>query len=41
MFNNIKIGVKIIGCFALIFVVVTAMILSGTKVRMKRCVDWI
>ncbi len=35
MFNNIKIGVKIIGCFALIFVVVTAMMLSGAKVRME------
>ncbi len=34
MFNNVKIGVKIIGCFALIFVVVTAMMLSGAKARM-------
>jgi methyl-accepting chemotaxis protein len=34
MFNNVKIGVKIIGCFVMIFVVVTAMMLSGAKVRM-------
>ena len=35
MFNNIKIGVKIIGCFAVIFVFVTAMMLYGAKVRMN------
>jgi methyl-accepting chemotaxis protein len=34
MFNNMKIGVKIIGCFVAIFVIVTAMMLSGAKVRM-------
>jgi methyl-accepting chemotaxis protein len=35
MFNNMKIGVKLVGVFALIFVVVTAMMLSGAAVRMK------
>ena len=34
MLNNVKIGVKLIGCFVVIFVVVTAMMLSGAKVRM-------
>jgi len=33
MFNNVKIGVKLIGCFAVIFVIVTAMMLSGAKAR--------
>ena len=41
MFNNIKIGVKLIGCFGLIFVVVTAMMLSGAKVRMDALHGWI
>jgi len=35
MFDNMKIGVKLVGVFALIFVVVTAMMLSGAAVRMK------
>ncbi|MCK7467396.1 MAG: MCP four helix bundle domain-containing protein [Desulfosudis oleivorans] len=35
MLNDIKIGVKLIGCFVLIFVIVTAMMLSGAKVRME------
>ena len=35
IFNDIKIGLKIIGCFGLIFVVVTVMMLSGAKVRMN------
>ena len=34
MFNNIKIGVKIIGSFVAIFIIVTVMMLSGAKVRM-------
>ena len=34
MLNNVKIGVKLMGCFVVIFVVVTAMMLSGAKVRM-------
>jgi len=33
LFDNIKIGVKIIGCFAIIFVAVTAMMLYSAKVR--------
>ena len=35
MINNIKIGVKIIGCLIVIFIIVTAMMLSGAKVRMN------
>ena len=35
MLNNVKIGVKLIGCFVVTFVVVGAMMLSGTKVRMN------
>ena len=35
MLNNVKIGVKLIGSFVVIFVVVTAMMLSGAKVRMN------
>ncbi len=35
MIDNIKIGVKIIGCLIVIFVIVTAMMLSGAKVRMN------
>lgn len=34
IFNDIKIGIKVIGCFGTIFVVVTVMMLSGAKVRM-------
>jgi methyl-accepting chemotaxis protein len=34
MLNDIKIGVKLIGCFVVIFIIVTAMMLSGAKVRM-------
>ena len=34
MLNDIKIGVKLIGCFVVIFVLVMAMMLSGAKVRM-------
>jgi len=41
MFNNIKISVKLIGCFAVIFVLVMAMMLSEAKVRMDlvRAID--
>jgi len=35
MFNRMKMGVKLAGVFAIIFVVVTAMMLSGAAVRMK------
>ncbi|HOS13594.1 MAG TPA: methyl-accepting chemotaxis protein [Smithella sp.] len=35
MINNMKMGVKLAGVFAIIFVVVTAMMLSGAAVRMK------
>ncbi|MGA2781085.1 MAG: methyl-accepting chemotaxis protein [Smithella sp.] len=35
IFNDINIGLKVIGCFGLIFVVVTTMMLSGAKVRMN------
>jgi len=35
MINNMKIGIKLVGVFAIIFVVVTAMMLSGAAVRMK------
>ena len=41
MLNDIKIGVKLIGCFVVIFVIVTAMMLSGAKVRMEECTGWI
>ena len=41
MFNNIKIGVKLIGCFVLIFVVVAAMMLYGVKVRNDSLRGWI
>ena len=34
MFNDIKVSVKLIGSIAVIFVIVTAMMLSGAKVRM-------
>ena len=34
MINNVKLGVKIIGCFAVIFVFVTAMMVGSAKVRM-------
>jgi len=35
MFNNLKVGVKLIGCIVVIFVFVTAMMLSGAKIRMN------
>ncbi len=35
MFNRMKMGVKLAGVFAFIFVIVTAMMLSGAAVRMK------
>ena len=35
MFNNMKLGVKLIGIFTIVFVFVTAMMLSGAAVRMK------
>jgi methyl-accepting chemotaxis protein len=35
MLNDIKIGVKLTGCFVVIFVIVMAMMLSGAKVRME------
>jgi methyl-accepting chemotaxis protein len=35
MINNMKLGVKLVGVFAFIFIIVTAMMLSGAAVRMK------
>ena len=35
MFNNLKMGIKLTGSLGLIFVIVTAMMLTGAKVRMS------
>ena len=34
MFDNVKVGVKLIGCIVVIFIFVTAMMLIGAKARM-------
>jgi len=34
MFNDIKVSVKLIGCIVVISVLVTAMMLTGAKIRM-------
>ena len=35
MFNNLKIGIKLTGAFAIVFIIVTALMLTGAKVRMN------
>ena len=34
-FNNLKIGIKLTGAFAMVFLIVTALMLTGAKVRMN------